>query len=94
MSNIDNILRGTFSIVTIIFAFLVVVSSVAAITFSATTEAVEHSPHMIDEDINHDDMLAGSNDISIVDLIGDDAELVQFIEFEPMHINAEPMLNN
>jgi hypothetical protein len=93
MSKFDNIIRGTFNIATVVFAFSIIVMSIATITIS---DASDVSPSESQNFVKPAKAaMIDSNTSTIRDFVGQDATLVQFIEFnEPMYINAKPQLNN
>ena len=94
MSKFDNIIRGTFNIATIVFAFSVIVVSIATITISDTPDAlvVLESTDFVKP---ANAAMVDSNATTIREFVGQDATMIQFIEFsEPMYINAKPQLNN
>jgi len=98
MSNTDSFIKDVFSISSIALAVLVIVSSVAIMSRTPTAQgfvindtAAENlmpAPAIM---IEHPSAMQENADI--LTQLGDDIVMVHFIEFPPMHINAQQPLD-
>ncbi len=100
MTNTDNFIKGVFAISSITLAVLVILSSIAIISQAGTIPGAVNEQPGFDENIvptpaimiDHPEMI-NEDGMALAYSLENEAA-VQFIEFPPMYISAQPLLNN
>ena len=99
MTNTDNFIKGVFTISSITLAVLVILSSIAIISNASSPSGAIIDENQVEESIPAPAIMIDNppgfsdEDIALA-YLQESSGAIQFIEFPPMHINVQPLLNN